>query len=197
MRKPSDAKNRNSLLRTQEIVKLPIYIFGNRTTVRHGRSDLRNSLKWIPASLQVEDLIRQKGMRRNERIQDGIFRYVPMEPRVPMGYPLRGVRKVTDIVLRVPSAEFDTLYANRDSPRLLPGTCCRYCCCRCSSPYGAAARRATWLHPAVPLVCGSGHGRCEVEPCGALEKSRLTAELRSDTALLCRGELAGENIHVR
>ena len=44
-------------------------------------------------------------MRGDERIQDGMFSYVPLEQRVPADHPLREVRKVTDAVLRRLNAE--------------------------------------------------------------------------------------------
>jgi hypothetical protein len=40
--------------------------------------------------------IRLSGMREDERIQDGMFSYVRLEPRVPADHPLRAVRKLAD-----------------------------------------------------------------------------------------------------
>jgi hypothetical protein len=51
-------------------------------------------------------------MRGNERVQDRMFSYVPLEQRVPQDRPLRAVRKLTDAVLRTLSPKFDALYAD-------------------------------------------------------------------------------------
>jgi hypothetical protein len=55
-------------------------------------------------------------MRGDERVQDGMFRYVLLEQRVPADHPLRAVRKLTDVVLRSWSAELDALYADSGRP---------------------------------------------------------------------------------
>jgi len=60
------------------------------------------------------------GMRGDERIQDGMFSYVSLEQRVPADHPLRGVRKVTDGVLRLLNAELDQLYADSGRPSIAP-----------------------------------------------------------------------------
>ena len=60
------------------------------------------------------------GMRGDERIQDGMFSYVSLEQRVPADHPLRGVRKLTDAVLRSLSPEFDALYAESGRPSIAP-----------------------------------------------------------------------------
>ena len=59
-------------------------------------------------------------MRGDERVQDGMFSYVSLEPRVPVDDPLREVRKVTDTVLRSLNAEFDALYAESGRPSIAP-----------------------------------------------------------------------------
>jgi transposase len=59
-------------------------------------------------------------MRRDERVQDGMFRYVPLEQRVPQDHPLRAVRKLTDAVLGALSPEFDALYADSGRPSIAP-----------------------------------------------------------------------------
>lgn len=59
-------------------------------------------------------------MRGDERIQDGMFSYVSLEQRVPADHPLRGVRKITDGVLRSLSPEFDELYADSGRPSIAP-----------------------------------------------------------------------------
>jgi transposase len=59
-------------------------------------------------------------MRGDERIQDGMFSYVSLEQRVPQDHPLRSVRKLTDVVLRTLSPEFDALYADSGRPSIAP-----------------------------------------------------------------------------
>jgi hypothetical protein len=59
-------------------------------------------------------------MRGDERIQDGMFSYVSLEQRVPADHPLRGVRKITDGVLRSLSPEFDELYADSGRRSIAP-----------------------------------------------------------------------------
>jgi transposase len=59
-------------------------------------------------------------MRGDERFQDGMFSYVSLEQRVPSDHPLRAVRKLTDVVLRRLSPEFDALYANSGRPSIAP-----------------------------------------------------------------------------
>ena len=49
-------------------------------------------------------LNRLKGMRGDERVQDGMFSYVSLEQRVLMYHPLREVWKMPDTVLRSLSA---------------------------------------------------------------------------------------------
>ena len=48
-------------------------------------------------------------MRGDERVQDGMFSYVTLEQRVPQDHPLREIRRLTDVVLRSLSQEFDSL----------------------------------------------------------------------------------------
>ncbi|MDG7000346.1 MAG: transposase, partial [Nitrososphaerota archaeon] len=59
-------------------------------------------------------------MRGDERFQDGMFSYVSLEQRVPSDHPLRAVRKLTDVVLRKLSPEFDALYAGSGRPSIAP-----------------------------------------------------------------------------
>src|SRR5579883_1258981 len=59
-------------------------------------------------------------MRGDERVQDGMFRYVSLEQRVPKDHPLRAVRQLTDTVLRSLSVEFDSLYADSGRPSIAP-----------------------------------------------------------------------------
>ena len=53
-------------------------------------------------------------------MQDGIFSYVILEQRVPREHPLREIRKLTDVVLRSLSTEFNTLYAASGRPSIAP-----------------------------------------------------------------------------
>ena len=59
-------------------------------------------------------------MRGDERVQNGMFRYVSLEQRVPADHPLRAVRKLTDVVLRSLSAELDALDADSGRPSIAP-----------------------------------------------------------------------------
>jgi transposase len=59
-------------------------------------------------------------MRGDERVQDGMFRYVSLEQRVLADPPLRAVGKLTDVVLRSLSAELDALYADSGRPSIAP-----------------------------------------------------------------------------
>jgi hypothetical protein len=43
---------------------------------------------------RFELLVRLRGMRGDERVQDGMFSYVSLDQRVPAEHPLREVRKV-------------------------------------------------------------------------------------------------------
>ena len=144
-------------------------------------------------------------MRGDERIQDGMFSYVSLEQQVPQDHPLRAVRKLTDAVLRTLSPEFDALYADSGRPSIAPESIDSagvYSACAVVAgvllcAFGAFAGRADRLQPIVPLVCGLGHGRCGVEPCGVLEEPRPVADVRCSTAILCRSEPAGEEVHER
>jgi transposase len=59
-------------------------------------------------------------MRGDERIQDGMFSYLTLEQRVRPDHPLREVRRLTDIVLRSLSQEFDSLYSASGRPSIAP-----------------------------------------------------------------------------
>ena len=59
-------------------------------------------------------------MRGDERIQDGMFSYVSLEQRVPLDHPLRGIRKLTDVVLASLSPEFDRLYKSSGRSSIAP-----------------------------------------------------------------------------
>ena len=49
-----------------------------------------------------------------------MFSYVSLEQRVPWDHPLRGVRRLTDAVLRSLNAELDALYADSGRPSIAP-----------------------------------------------------------------------------
>ena len=49
-----------------------------------------------------------------------MFSYVTLEQRVPEDHPLREIRKLTDVVLRSLSEEFDSLYSASGRPSIAP-----------------------------------------------------------------------------
>jgi hypothetical protein len=57
----------------------------------------------------------------DERTQDGMFTYAPLERRVPADHLLRAVRKLKDAVLGTLSAEFDALEAVSGRPSIALG----------------------------------------------------------------------------
>jgi len=59
-------------------------------------------------------------MRGDERVQDGMFSYVTLEQRVPQEHPLREIRRLTDVVLRSLSAEFEQMYSASGRPSIAP-----------------------------------------------------------------------------
>jgi transposase len=59
-------------------------------------------------------------MRGDERVQDGMFSYVTLEQRVPQDHPLREIRRLTDVVLRSLSAEFEQMYSASGRPSIAP-----------------------------------------------------------------------------
>jgi len=59
-------------------------------------------------------------MRGDERVQDEMFSSVTLEQRVPQDHPLRELRKLTDVVLRSLSDEFDALYSASGRPSIAP-----------------------------------------------------------------------------
>jgi transposase len=59
-------------------------------------------------------------MRGDERVQGGMFSYVTLEQRVPQDHPLRAIRRITDVVLRSLSGEFDILYSASGRPSIAP-----------------------------------------------------------------------------
>ena len=59
-------------------------------------------------------------MRGDERVQDGMYSYVTLEQRVPQDHPLRGIRRLSDEVLRSMSADFDALYSDMGRRSIAP-----------------------------------------------------------------------------
>ena len=49
-----------------------------------------------------------------------MFSYVTLEQRVPRDHPLREIRRLTDVVLRSLSGEFDSLYSSSGRPSIAP-----------------------------------------------------------------------------
>jgi len=49
-----------------------------------------------------------------------MFSYVTLEQRVPLDHPLREIRRLTDVVLRSLSGEFDSLYSASGRPSIAP-----------------------------------------------------------------------------
>ena len=60
-------------------------------------------------------------MRGDERVQGGMFSYVTLEQRGSSGPPRwREIRRLTDVVLRSLSGEFDSLYSASGRPSIAP-----------------------------------------------------------------------------
>ena len=68
----------------------------------------------------MDGLVRLLLMRGDERVQDGMFSYVTLEQRVPQEHPLREIRRLTDVVLRSLSAEFEQMYSASGRPSIAP-----------------------------------------------------------------------------
>jgi len=49
-----------------------------------------------------------------------MFSYVTLEQRVPQDHPLREIRRLTDVVLRSLSAEFEQMYSASGRPSIAP-----------------------------------------------------------------------------
>ena len=56
----------------------------------------------------------------DQQLQTGMFSYVALEDRIPADHPLRGVRKLVDVVLAGMSKDFDGLYAQGGRPSIAP-----------------------------------------------------------------------------
>lgn len=63
-------------------------------------------------------VVRLWSMRGDERVQGGMFSYVTLEQRVPKDHPRREIRRLTDVVLRSLSGEFDSLYSASGRPSI-------------------------------------------------------------------------------
>lgn len=60
-------------------------------------------------------------MRGNDdHLQPGMFSYMSLEERIPAAHPLRGVRKLADVVLAEMSKDFDGMYAKVGRPSIPP-----------------------------------------------------------------------------
>lgn len=59
-------------------------------------------------------------MRGDQRNQDSLFSYVPLEDRIPKHHPLRRIKTMVDALLRDLSGEFDALYASVGRPSIPP-----------------------------------------------------------------------------
>lgn len=59
-------------------------------------------------------------MRGDEKIQGGMWSYIPLEQRIPGDHPLRPIRQMVDRVLREMSPEFDGLYSTVGRPSIAP-----------------------------------------------------------------------------
>src|SRR5947208_13408422 len=56
----------------------------------------------------------------DQQLQTGMFSYVALEERIPADHPLRGVRKLVDLVLAGMSKDFDGLYSQVGRPSIAP-----------------------------------------------------------------------------
>ena len=59
-------------------------------------------------------------MRGSDVQQSSIFSYVSAEERVPPDHPLRGIREMTNKILKQLSGEFDTMYSQMGRPSIPP-----------------------------------------------------------------------------
>ena len=59
-------------------------------------------------------------MRGTDKISGSLFSYVDIEDRVPVGHPLRQVKRIVDEALASLDAEFDRLYASEGRPSIAP-----------------------------------------------------------------------------
>jgi len=62
-----------------------------------------------------------KAMRgEDERSEEGLFSYVPLEKRIPADHPLRAIRALADEALNGLSRTFDRLYSDEGRPSIPP-----------------------------------------------------------------------------
>jgi hypothetical protein len=93
----------------------------------------------------------------DQQLQTGMFSYVALEDRIPADHPLRGVRKLVDVVLAGMSRDFDGLYAQGGRPSIAPERCCerRYWCTAYivvgSSSFLPLANACTFMATTSPL----------------------------------------------
>src|SRR5579875_737186 len=59
-------------------------------------------------------------MRGDDLQQGGLFSYVSLESRVPLGHPLRGIKALLDEALSSMSRDFDRVYAGEGRPSIPP-----------------------------------------------------------------------------
>src|SRR6266853_4543384 len=56
----------------------------------------------------------------DQQQQSGMFSYVALEDRIPADHPLRGVRRLVDVVLAGMSKDFEGLYSKVGRPSIPP-----------------------------------------------------------------------------
>lgn len=110
-----------------------------------------------------------------QQLQTGMFSYVALENRIPADHPLRGVRKLVDVVLAGMSKDFERLYAHGGRPSIAPEALLRAVAAGVLySAQRAAVDGAAQLQAAVPLVRRLRDRRRDVEPgCVQQEYDRL------------------------
>src|ERR1700726_1187447 len=59
-------------------------------------------------------------MRGDDNQQEGMFRYIAPEKRVPADHPLRPIRKIVDEILKEMSPQFAKLYSDVGRPSIAP-----------------------------------------------------------------------------
>src|SRR2546427_6480725 len=113
-------------------------------------------------------------MRGQDEQQLGVFSYVSPEQRIPYDHPLRQLRAMADEALRELKPRFSRLYAKTGREVVA--------CVAAPSVVLRAQRTdadgATRLQLVVPLVCGTEHGRSDLECDGVHEESAASAGRR-------------------
>jgi len=119
-------------------------------------------------------------MRGQDEQQLGVFSYVNSEQRIPHDHPLRQLRAMADEALRELKPRFSRLYAKTGRPSIAPGEV--VACVAAPSVVLRAQRTdadgATRLQLVVPLVCGTEHGRSDLECDGVHEDAFFAAVLK-------------------